>query len=84
MDGAVLVYGGRVWTGDVKNPAAEAFLARGGSFAAVGGREYVESCADGLHGVERIDARGSLVIPGITDAHLHLTGYCKQGMYFDL
>ena len=83
MNEKLLVYGGKIWTGDAKVPHAEAFLVEGGRFTAVGSKEYVESKAHGT-GVERIDARGSLVIPGITDAHMHLSAYCKQGLYLDL
>lgn len=82
MDDALFVYGGTVWTGNPAQPRAEAFLAEKDRFTAVGSREYVESkCPSGAR---RIDVKGSLVIPGMTDSHIHLTAYCKQGMYLDL
>lgn len=79
-----LVYGGKVWTGNTGAPYAEAFLVQKGVFKAVGTKAYVESKLVQGEDVERIDAKGALVIPGITDAHLHLTAYCKQGLYLDL
>ena len=79
-----LIHGGAVWTGDPMVPRAEAFLVRGGRFKAVGSKEYVESKIEPGESVERIDAKGALAIPGITDAHLHLTAYCKAGLYRDL
>lgn len=83
MKQALLIYGGQIWTGDEKKPSAEAFLVENGVFTAVGGKQQVESMADGKN-VEKIDAKGSLVIPGITDAHMHLTAYCKGSLYLDL
>ncbi len=83
MKQALLIYGGQIWTGDEKNPSAEAFLVENGVFAAVGSKQQVESMANGKS-VEKIDAKGSLVIPGITDAHMHLTAYCKGSLYLDL
>ena len=82
MADALFVCGGTVWTGDPKQPRAEALLVENGRFTAVGSREYVESKCPA--NVRRVDASGSLVIPGMTDSHMHLTGYCKQGMFLDL
>lgn len=79
----LLIHGGQIWTGDAQNPSAEAALAEGGRFTAVGNKEQVEA-APGAKSAERIDAKGGLVIPGITDAHLHLTAYCKGSLYLDL
>ena len=84
MTTATIVYGGRIWTGDEAAPGAEAFLVRDGRFAAVGSLAYVESEVRQDESVERVDAGGSLVIPGITDAHIHLTAFCKHGLYRDL
>lgn len=83
MKPALMVHGGRVWTGGGGQPYAEAFLVENGVFTAVGSDEQVKSAADGKN-PERIDAKGSLVIPGITDAHMHLTAYCKGSLYLDL
>lgn len=79
-----LVYGGKIWTGNNDNAFAEALLVKNGEFHAVGSKEYVESRIDKREPVEYINAQGSLVIPGISDAHEHLTTYCKQGLYLDL
>lgn len=84
MDTALLVHGGLVWTGNEKTPLAEAFLVKDGSFYAVGSEQYVESMVEDPKKVEKINVQGSLVVPGISDAHMHLTAYCKQGLYLDL
>ena len=82
----LIVRGGRVWTGDEANPAAEAFFAEGGVFRAVGRLSDVEAMARSSCGnkIDVIDAAGALVIPGISDAHIHLTAYCKNQLYPDL
>lgn len=79
----IMVHGGKVWVGDGK-PLAEALLVKDGVFHAVGSKTYVESKINQGDKVEYIDVQGSLVIPGISDAHQHLTAYCKQGLYLDL
>lgn len=79
----IFVYGGNIWTSSATG-FAEALLVKDGIFHAVGSKEYVESKIDPKEDVERINVDGSLVIPGISDSHLHLTAYCKQGIYLDL
>jgi predicted amidohydrolase YtcJ len=82
----MIVHGGRIWTGDEANPAAEAFFVEGGVFRAVGGLNDVEARARAScgHKIDVIDAGGALVMPGISDAHIHLTAYCKNQLYTDL
>lgn len=79
----MFVYGGNIWTSSATG-FAEALLVKNGMFYAVGSKEYVESKIGPEEDVERINVDGSLVIPGISDSHLHLTAYCKQGIYLDL
>lgn len=83
MTSKLFIHGGRIWTGDMASPWAEAALVEDGTFTAVGKRRYVESKME-PRTTQSLDAGGSLVIPGITDAHMHLTAYCKQGLYLDL
>ncbi|GHV34961.1 exoenzyme regulatory protein aepA precursor [Synergistales bacterium] len=84
---ALLVHGGQVWTGvelgDGSRPTADAFLVKDGRFAAVGSLEEVESAALGCD-VDRINVEKSLVVPGMSDAHMHLTPYCKRELDLDL
>ncbi len=73
----LLVRGGTVWTGDRRKPRAEAVLIRGDRIVAVGPAAEVEGHA--LAKDARIlDLAGETVIPGMTDAHLHLLFYAKQ------
>ena len=74
---SILVTGGRIWTGDVSQPFAESLLVVGNRFAAVGPREHVTThprAADAF----RIDLSGEGVVPGFTDAHVHLAGLARQ------
>jgi len=61
-----------IHTVDPDNPRAEALAVRGDRIAAVGSRAEV----GGLIGptTEVVDLRGMTVLPGLIDAHAHLTG----------
>lgn len=74
---SLLIRGGTVWTGDRRQPRAEAVLVFGKRIIAVGTAAEVERhpCASDARVVE---LAGETVIPGMTDAHLHLLYYAKQ------
>jgi predicted amidohydrolase YtcJ len=59
----------RVWTGDSRQPWAEAIAVRGDRLAAVGSTAEVTR----LTGTDTrvIDARGRMLVPGFNDSHLH-------------
>jgi predicted amidohydrolase YtcJ len=59
----------RVWTGDPRQPWAEAVAVRGERLAAVGSSEEVKQHAGADTRV--IDAQGSMLVPGFNDSHLH-------------
>ena len=65
-----IIENARVWTGDPKNPSAEAVAVRGRRIA------YVGTTADtrGWRGTttRMIDAQGCTLTPGFVDSHLHL------------
>lgn len=82
MSPSLFVRGASIWTGDERKPRAEALWVEDGVFRAVGGEAYVASLCP--KGARRVDAGGGLVVPGMTDAHIHLTAYCKQSLYLDL
>jgi predicted amidohydrolase YtcJ len=65
----LIVTGGRVWTGDVRHPWAEAVAVRGERIASVGTAAEVERLAG--PGTRRIEAHGGMVTPGFVDAHVH-------------
>jgi predicted amidohydrolase YtcJ len=59
----------RVWTGDPRQPSAQAILMEGNRIAAVGTDEEVARRAG--KDAQVIDAAGRLVLPGFIDAHIH-------------
>lgn len=63
------IVNGKVWTGDPKQPFAEAILVNGERIQAVGSTEAIGKLA-GKNAVT-IDAGGKLITPGFHDAHLH-------------
>jgi predicted amidohydrolase YtcJ len=65
----ILIVHGRIYTLDAKKPWAEAIAMRKGKIVAVGTALEVEKFR-GI-GTRRIDAGGKLVLPGLTDCHIH-------------
>ncbi len=67
----LIVLGGTIHTAESGAPGAQAFAVRGGRFAYVGSREG----AMALRGpaTQTLDAAGRTILPGLIDAHLHLT-----------
>ena len=66
----LLLTNARIWTGDASRPWAETALVRGGNFAGVGAANQFSVAS----GVETLDARAQLVVPGLVDGHVHLHG----------
>lgn len=64
-----LLYNARVHTLDPLCPSASALLIDRGEIVAVGGEELLETRA------EKQDLGGRVVLPGLTDAHIHLHHY---------
>src|SRR5271170_4718101 len=67
----LIVTGAKIHTVDAAMPAAQAFSVRDGRFAYVGSVEG----AMALRGPKTaiVDLTGSTVLPGLIDAHIHLT-----------
>ena len=65
----LVVTDARVWTGDAKNPWAEAVASRAGRIIAVGNNADVSK----LVGAETaiISVSGSMLVPGFIDTHVH-------------
>ena len=74
---AVLLRGGRIWTGDPRVPRAEALLWYRDTLEAVGSEEEVRSHPLASR-ARVISLGGESVLPGLTDAHAHLAFYAKQ------
>ena len=64
------VVNARVWTGNPKQPWAEAIAARGDRIAAVGSSAEIRKLAGANARV--IDAHGQMLVPGFNDAHVHI------------
>ncbi len=82
-DGAeLLIVGGAILTMDERTPRVEALAASGGQILALGSRAQVE----GLRGPNTrvLDLAGGLAVPGLTDAHAHLSGLGKHLEDIDL
>ncbi len=60
---------GRIWTGNSKQPWADAVAIRENTVAAVGTSKEISSMAGPE--TKRTDLGGKLVIPGFNDAHIH-------------
>ncbi|MEM1314556.1 MAG: amidohydrolase [Pseudomonadota bacterium] len=66
----LVILNGRVLTMDPERPRAEALAVAQGRILALGDRAEIEALA--APGARRLDAQGGTVLPGMTEAHLHL------------
>ncbi len=72
---------GRIWTGDPERPWAEAAAVRDGRFICVGSvGEVRAACPD----AEEEDWGTNMIMPGMSDGHIHLTAFARQSLYVDL
>ena len=68
-----LLYNANIHTLDASNPHASAILIAGGRIIAVGTKDQLENLAHGK--VEKQDIKGKTILPGLTDAHIHMQYY---------
>ncbi|NOH03302.1 MAG: amidohydrolase family protein [Chloroflexi bacterium] len=68
-----LLYNANIHTLDSSNPRASAILIAGGRIIAIGEKDKLESLAHGK--VEKTDMQGKTILPGLTDAHIHMQSY---------
>ena len=73
---------GNIYTGNPATPHAEAVAVREGRVLWVGSDADAESYAKGAKRV--IDLAGATLVPGLNDAHLHLSGIGFREMEFNL
>jgi len=73
VEADLILLDGRVYTMDEEQPLAEAVAVRGGRILAVGDNAAIRTMA----GAETVvlDMQGRMVLPGFTDAHIHLVHY---------
>lgn len=84
MKVAFLVLGGTLWTGKPTNPIAEAMLIEQGKIVAVGQNDEIRSFASVAKVEREISLSGESVIPGLTDAHIHLVTTAKTKIATDM
>lgn len=79
----LLFHGGPIYTLDPARPSASALLVRDNTIAAVGDADTVR--AQLRPGYTDVPLRGRALIPGLTDAHIHLlwTGVNRQNVDLD-
>ena len=70
-------YNARIYTMDVGKPIASALIVEGDRFSAVGEDEGIQSLAKASAKSKyvAINLQGRTVLPGLTDAHIHLENY---------
>ena len=73
MEADLILCNGRVYTMDKEVPLAEAVAVRGGRMMAVGDNAAIRALAGAE--TEVLDVAGCVVLPGFTDAHIHLVHY---------
>jgi predicted amidohydrolase YtcJ len=66
-----ILHNAKIHTLDKTKPAASLLVIEHGRVVAVGSEELMR----GFEGVDREDMRGHVILPGFTDAHLHLKLY---------
>ena len=68
-----LLYNANIHTLDSKHPSASAILIARERILAVGDKDTLESLAHG--NVKKQDMKGKTILPGLTDAHIHIQHY---------
>ncbi len=74
-----LLHNARIHTLDQVQPTASALVVDGGHIVAVGGEELIE----GFEEDAREDMGGRTILPGLTDAHIHLQEYALSRQIVD-
>jgi predicted amidohydrolase YtcJ len=74
MDNMKLIHNARIYTLASARPVASALVVDSGRLVAVGGEELLSV----YDHVERQDMDGRVILPGLTDAHIHLQEYAKS------
>ena len=81
-DTSLVLVNGIVHTGVAGTPPAQAVVSTGGRIAFVGSTQ--EALERAPAGARTIDLAGATVLPGLADAHAHLTGIGWRELHFDL
>ncbi len=76
MQADLVLRNGRIYTLDPAAPWAQSVACNRGRIVAAGSDDNVDAFAGPL--TEIVDLDGRLVLPGLTDAHVHLLGYARH------
>lgn len=76
---SIILFNGKVFTGDTAGSFAQAVAIEGNTIVAVGTNESIKAMA--VEATRVIDVQGQLVIPGINDAHTH-PGLATASIHF--
>lgn len=79
---SLVLFNGNVHTGVPGAPRAQAILSVDGRIVFVGASEEAKRRA--REGARAIDIKGAMVLPGLADAHAHLSGIGWRELDFDL
>src|SRR5881397_1319 len=82
MTSDLILTNGAVVTEDPARPGARAVAVRGDTIAAVGSDDDIVKLAGPK--TRRIDLRGAMVVPGLTDAHGHVRSFGEELANLDL
>ncbi|MEI7771205.1 MAG: amidohydrolase family protein, partial [Chloroflexales bacterium] len=69
----LILYNGPIYTLDPQQPVARAVAIRDGRIIAVGSEGRVQAATASAGRSEGINLQGRAVVPGLTDAHVHIT-----------
>ncbi len=78
----VLFTNGKVYTGNPRQPRAEAVAVQGDRIVFVGSSQDARSFARA--GTRVVDLAGQTMVPGLADAHVHLAGVGQRELSLDL
>lgn len=78
----VVFLGGNVYTGNEKQPKAEAIAVKGDRVVFVGATDKAQSYTG--ERTRTVDLEGATVVPGLTDAHCHIFGIGEREMTLNL
>ncbi len=76
-----LLYNANIYTLNESHPKASAILISAGRIIAVGEKDELEGLAHG--NVEKQDMQGRTILPGLTDAHIHIQYYALSLLNID-
>ncbi len=79
----LIIYNGLIYTLDVNQPQAEAIAVRDGRVLAVGSLEEIRAL-DGAKTADSFDLKGATLLPGLNDAHTHLSSWSQFLQAVDL